>query len=110
MGDVMRWGGSGRTSAELDGPGRLQLTDHQGRDHEDEETDEKGADVYQWNMPPFEFYHGFGDKIGVFREGDKAIAVLQPADEQAKNVAEEKAKQRDISALVKKNALDGQVG
>src|ERR1700722_7735160 len=85
------WGSGSRTApkaagrrgmrlTELDGPGWLHSADHQRRDHEHEETYDKGADVHKGDMPPFQLDNRLGNKISVFRQSNKAITVLQPAD------------------------------
>src|SRR5438105_7277629 len=41
-------------SSELNGPGRLHLPDHQGRDHQYEEADEKSPAIHHYQMPPLQ--------------------------------------------------------
>jgi len=61
-------------------------------------------------MPPLQLYHRLGNKIGLFAQVNKTITILEPADQQAGDIPKHESKYRDITSLVKKNALDGKIG
>lgn len=98
-----------RLLAELDGAHRLHFPDDEGRDHQYEEADQEGAGVDEEEMPPFEFHHRFGNKVSVFGQGDEAVFILQPADQQAEYVTQQQAEQGDDPALVEEDAPDDRV-